>query len=247
MKTLEAWTRIQSDWQSKHQRRSVERDVKRWTGWQEIEEKRREIGRDEGHDLEMVYVTTFETGGRITEVLHLEPSNFRFDAKFVEVRGMMLEKHFTKRGGYTEQVADLPDNVMRRLYSYNQEKGLWERRRYIVERDLDAVRQDFTFPLSEPLAPDLRAFVESVGEGPLFPSRTKDVLMHRSFVYRKFIKHGVYPHLLRSQRASCLRSEYGFHLEDLMDWFTWLDLRTAKHYAKMGTEDQRKKFSQVTG
>ena len=84
MKTLEAWTRIQSDWQSKHQRRSVERDVKRWTGWQEIEEKRREIGRDEGHDLEMVYVTTFETGGRITEVLHLEPSNFRFDAKFVE-------------------------------------------------------------------------------------------------------------------------------------------------------------------
>jgi hypothetical protein len=27
-----------------------------------------------------------------------------------------------------------------------------------------------------------------------------------------------------------------------MDWFTWLDLRTAKHYSKMGTEDQQKKM-----
>jgi integrase len=241
MKSVEEPLRIQTEWQSSHFRRSVERDVKRWVGWPEIEEKRRAIA-EEGPELEGVYMGTFATGGRITEVLHLQRSNFRFEEGFAEVREMKLEKHFAKKGGYIEQVAELPDNVLRRLFSWNQEKGLWERRRYSTEKDLNAVRLDFTYPLSEPMAADFQEFVESK-EGYLFPSRTKpSVLMHRSFVYRKFIKHGVYPHWLRSQRASCLRSVYRFRLEDLLDWFSWLDLRTAKHYALMGTEDQRKRF-----
>lgn len=239
---------IQAAWTSSHVRRSVERDVRRWVGWDPIIAKRHEIASQEGVELGRVYDAIFSTGGRVSEALALRRDNFLLDNPgYVEVHDMKLEKHYDKKGGWTEKADTLPDTMMRRLYAWNAETGKWERRRYTTVRDEEAVRQDFVFPAGEALARSLADYLRSLSPGQrLFPSRTKpDVLMTRSFVYRKFIKHGIYPHWLRGQRASCLRSVYGYHLDDLMDWFSWLDLRTAKHYSKMGTEDQQKKFKEA--
>jgi integrase len=44
----------------------------------------------------------------------------------------------------------------------------------------------------------------------------------------------LWQHFFRAQRASQLRSEYGFTEADLMEYFGWLDYGTALHYSRLG-------------
>lgn len=47
--------------------------------------------------------------------------------------------------------------------------------------------------------------------------------------YRIISGAGIYPHWLRGQRASCLISEYGWTMEQMMEWMGWEELSTARH------------------
>ena len=49
-------------------------------------------------------------------------------------------------------------------------------------------------------------------------------------------------HWFRSQRASQLKADYGFAEGDLMEWFQWLDFKTATHYAHLGYSGLAKKM-----
>jgi len=52
----------------------------------------------------------------------------------------------------------------------------------------------------------------------------------------------LWQHWFRSQRASQLRSEYGFSEADLMEFFGWLDYGTALHYSRLGASNLAKKM-----
>jgi hypothetical protein len=52
-------------------------------------------------------------------------------------------------------------------------------------------------------------------------------------------------HWMRSQRASQLRHDYGFKVEELVEYFKWTDLETALIYAHMGTQDLTDKMSKA--
>jgi hypothetical protein len=52
-------------------------------------------------------------------------------------------------------------------------------------------------------------------------------------------------HWMRSQRASQLVHDYGFKVEELVEYFKWTDLETALIYAHMGTQDLTDKMSKA--
>lgn len=52
----------------------------------------------------------------------------------------------------------------------------------------------------------------------------------------------LWQHWARAQRASQLRSEYGFTEADLMEYFGWLDYNTALHYSRLGASNLAKKM-----
>jgi len=52
----------------------------------------------------------------------------------------------------------------------------------------------------------------------------------------------LWQHWFRAQRASELRSDYGFTEADLMEYFGWLDYNTALHYSRLGASNLAKKM-----
>lgn len=44
----------------------------------------------------------------------------------------------------------------------------------------------------------------------------------------------IWPHWLRAQRASQLALEYGLNTHALVEYFEWIDLKTALHYSRFG-------------
>jgi len=54
----------------------------------------------------------------------------------------------------------------------------------------------------------------------------------------------IYDHWFRAQRASQLASEYDFSLHELLEWFTWKDIRTALRYARLSWRKLDKKMDE---
>lgn len=231
---------ISDPWQSKVVRHSVENDVRRYEGWLRIANLYQRFQAEQ--DVQMGVVCIFSTGGRIGEVLSLKRKNFQLftgeQVPYVKVIDMPLEKRYLKTGSWTEERDELPDSVLRRLFTWNDEKKKWTRKRYNTKR-VDATRKDFVIPFNEPMFPELVEYIKGFGEDEyLFPSRTRhEIPMTRNFIYTKLKPLGIYPHWLRAQRASCLRSYYHFTMDQIMDWFTWIDIKTAMRYAKMWAEE----------
>jgi hypothetical protein len=99
--------------------------------------------------------------------------------------------------------------------------------RYKTER-LRAFRT-FVFPAKEPLVVFLDKWARHFSQGEyLFD-------ISRETVYRTCtsVEPRLFPHLLRSWRATQLAVEYGYDLAQLLEWFHWNDLKYAKLYAKM--------------
>ena len=87
----------------------------------------------------------------------------------------------------------------------------------------------FPIPLKEPLTPYITEWLDYIKNGQLF--RISRIQVYR--ILRR-IDQDIYPHWLRSQRASQLALEYGFNVHDLVEFFGWKDLRTALHYSRKG-------------
>lgn len=237
-------------------RRSVERDVEEFAGWPKMLSKYNELKKEEGYDVAQVYGATFLTGGRINESLNLKPGMFTFKTEVItltdgreiardvfEVNRMPLEKHYKKQSHFMERLTEeqLPKNVMRRLYPTEPDaEGFYERKRFVTEKIWET-RKPFDIPTDEvpkewrTIHEDLKWHIDvNKGEPFLFPSRTKHTHMSDSYVWKIFDRHGFYPHWLRAQRASCLISWNGLSMEQMMEWMSWEELKTAMHYGKMG-------------
>jgi len=234
-----------------YRRRSVEREVEEFEGWAKVLERYGRIQREQGFAVSQVYAAAFLTGGRITEVLTLKPEMFLKKQEVVqlsdgrtiardilEVNKMMLEKRYKKLENWVETREELPDNAKRRLF-VKTEKG-YSRRRFKTER-LASFRKPFDIPLDE-VPKDSRKMHEdlvwhlsaSKGQPWLFPSSIRRTHMSRSFIWKKFNLYGIFPHYLRAQRASCLITWNGLSMEQMMEWMSWEEMKTAMHYGKMG-------------
>ena len=237
-------------------RHSVEKDVAEFEGWEKVLGRYERVKREEGFGIAQVYGSIFLTGGRVGEVVTQRPEMFAFKVEVLEladgrriardvmeVSRMLLEKRYRKLSHYTERLGadELPKNAMRRLYpSEPDEDGFYERKRFKTERILET-RKPFDIPFDEvpkgsrSMHEDLKAYLETMrGQPWLFPSSTRNTHISRGFVWKKFKRFGIYPHYLRGQRASCLISYNGLSMEQMMEWMSWEELRTARHYGKMG-------------
>lgn len=92
---------------SYRKRRSVEHDGEdHWVGWERIEELyKRAVRLDEEEDTNayaLYFVTLFETGGRISEVLTLAPKQFVWNEEYILIRRMEVLK---RRKRFTRNVA----------------------------------------------------------------------------------------------------------------------------------------------
>ena len=239
-----------------YRRHSVQADIEEFEGWQNLIERQQAIERGEGFDLAQVHGATFLTGGRINEVLRMTsamftpkvevvelPTGRQMTREVLEVRGMPLEKRYRKLSHYTERMKEeeLPDNATRRLFPSEPDgEGYFSRKRFVTER-LDSKRKPFDIPLDE-VPKELRLLHEELqqhlrlmqGLPWLFPSHTRNTHMTESYVWKVFSKYGIYPHYLRGQRASCLIAWNGLSMEQMMEWMSWDNLETARHYGKMG-------------
>jgi len=198
----------------------------------------------------------FVTGGRVTEVLELQASNFIIDKQrgSMLIRGMKLEKRYKKTSGYVDE----------------EGKQRWNTKPTV------ATRKPFPIMLKEPLVQILLDYMGD-REGYLFPSphiRRAGKPLTRSWAYKEiihidsilpeelreslgldqpFIKEGVkiadeihlWLHWFRSQRASQLVEDYGYELMDLLNWFSWEDEKTALRYAKKGWRGLLNKMQNV--
>jgi len=232
-----------------YERRSVDQDVEEFVGWNTLLEMVEEAGRtryrpspvwpaEAAEDYQArlrrrdqaLIATLFETGGRATEAVELEVSNFRVGSRFIVVRGMRVLKRY------------------RKVAKYKDSQG---RTRYKTEPVFET-RGRFSFPRDEPLVPYLLSWIEEVGKGPLFPSPAK-TRSHLSRVraYQIVTDIGrrvgveIWPHWFRAQRASQLSEEYGFDIHRLMEWFSWKRVETALKYAKLSTRAYEEVFNQA--
>jgi len=192
----------------------------------------------------------FLTGGRVSEVLSLRKNNFeiRKEENLIICRSMPLlkrykklqELNFTNSKGQTIRrwvtqklektrkpfpillgepltpillnwIEDIPDeNGLLFPSPYREGKPLSRFWAYRFIRRLDkAVNPE----LRQKLGLDKPLVIEGL--------RVKDSIH-------------LWLHFFRSQRACCLVSEFGFQLHDLLDWFSWEHIETAKDYAKKG-------------
>lgn len=202
-----------SHWKThKYKRHSVERDVEEFVGWPVLENM---IQKARARDAAFG-ITSFETGGRVSEVCVLHRNNFILtNPKVILVTKMRVLKRFHREPD--------PENPSKKK---------------VV---LDVVyRKTFPISRSDPLAKSMLEWIEEHDTW-LFPTNQgKEPYLSRSMAYviaRRLgdsIGEWVYPHWFRAQRASQLHLEYGFDTIDLMEFFAMKDAKTATRYAKMG-------------
>jgi hypothetical protein len=235
-------------------RHSVEKDVEEFEGWPKLLDRYDRIKKEQGYEIAQVHGAAFLTGGRVGEVLLLDASMFVPKTEIVqladgrqiardvlEVHRMPLEKHYRKVANRIEAVRELPRSVRRRLFPPEPDSDGFYKRRAFETETIKALRKPFDIPMDEVpkewrvMHEDLKWYLGTMqGQPRLFPSTTKRSPMSRSFIWKKFRAYGIYPHYLRAQRASCLITWNGLSMEQMMEWMSWEELKTAMRYGKMG-------------
>lgn len=220
-------------------RLNVETYVKKFCGWQPIQEMLKYADRERDS---FFFTSLIKTGGRAKEVTGLTKSNFIEDPPFIVVTNMQLEKHYRKKEN------PLPgEPTTEKIY---------------------AIRNDFSIPLKEPLSQELLQGIANSKEDLLFPSpykkdEHKPISRIRMYQIIRELNDKLPPklkkelglaipfmdktrtikfsdeihlwlHWARSQRASQLAAEYNFTEGELLEWFGWKDIKTATRYAHKG-------------
>lgn len=147
----------------------------------------------------------FLTGGRVHEVLQLRQSSFKPQPGFL-VCTMTVGKKYKK-----QKIQDKHGN-----------------KRWVTKPT--PTTRVFPIKASEPLVPFLVKWLR--GKKPDQPLFT----VSRIRVYQLTTKldPDIYPHWFRAQRASQLASEYGYSVHQLVEYFDWVDIKTAMRYSHLG-------------
>ena len=101
----------------------------------------------------------------------------------------------------------------------------------VLKNDVPTTRGTFSVKRFEPLCPIMVDWIKQCNS-PLFnitPTRAWQIMNELG----NRVGTHIYDHWFRAQRASQLASEYDFTLHELLEWFSWKDIRTALRYAKL--------------
>lgn len=197
--------------------------------------------------------TAFLSGGRITEVCRLRKSMFTVDDEWVNIKNMPLLKRkrpmkiVDHRTG--ETVVTTKPIPAARDVSFRRNEPLAE----IVVQWIDYVK-DYLFPSHRrrghfPYMTIQRAWqiVDNLSRSAgyieqITNERGKPVYRNGEPVTRGLL----WPHRLRSERASQLAKDYGFDIQKLMKFFGWTKPDTAVRYAHRSTEDLKAAMPEIT-
>ena len=216
--------------------------VLEFCGWEPIEEliKYAKTPRNE------LYLTCLiKTGGRAGEVLNLLAENFkekkRNKALFVE--RMKLEKRWKKMPDGTRQHIEAIRKPFPILLAEPLTDLLIEQLRNAGEGPLFVSPYKAHKPLTVSWGyKSIRRINDEIPKT-LFNSLGLNTPFYDSVTGEKLSETiHLWQHWFRSERASQLRSEYDFSEADLMEFFGWLDYKTALHYSKMGASNLAKKM-----
>jgi len=187
----------------------------------------------------------FQTGGRISEVLDLQRSNFFLNTHpdLVVIQRMLLLKRYEKIDEYWEYVDKQPRQMatgaLTKIGRMFKKHGKKYRRKRWKTKNIEE-RRDLSFPKTEPLyVKYLLPYLKNVKEGKLFKVKYNSVysVLHKLPVEesKPFSTPKYYnPHWFRGQRAAQLRIEYGFDTLDLKNFFGWKSDDMAGYYARLG-------------
>jgi hypothetical protein len=214
--------------------------VESFCGWQPITELLKYAGsnRNEGYLLSLI-----KTGGRATEALSLDTENFTVDKrrKLIVVRNMKLLKHFKKIGKDAETGKWITEKIeaVRKPFPIPLKEPLSLELIEFLKATPDGLLFPSPYkgsknPLTRFWAYKLLRKITDELPRPLFRNLGLDVPFKDS--KGKVISDTIHlwNHWFRSQRASQLAAEYDFKEADLMEWFGWLDYKTALHYSHLG-------------
>ena len=238
--------------------------VKGFVGWKNLIEL---INLAKSERDRAFLITLFSTGGRVTEVLRLRASNFTVNTKEnkIDVNDMSLEKRYRRE--YTDATKKTWTVIKKKGIKRNpfpiglNEPFAQELLSWINSHKLSATNKD------DLLFPSDRAVDENKNPKPLnrrwaykLMKKRLDKLMsydlrERLGLNRPLIDEetdlkvkdqlNLWTHWWRSQRACCLASEFGFEVIELVDYFNWVNIATAVHYARLGSKKLAKKMSNV--
>jgi hypothetical protein len=183
------------------------------------------------------FLTMFKTGGRVSEALPLMANNFFIDKEqgCLVVSDMPLEKRYIRNKVTNET---LKINAVRKPFPILLGERLTPELLELVQS-----KHDLLFPSpykgnNKPLS-RVRVYqkIREVSDS-LPPKLFRELGLDRPFKDKLgnilADKIHLWNHWFRSQRASSLKASYGFTEGDLMEWFQWLDFKTATHYAHLG-------------
>ena len=212
----------------------------KWLGWSWIKGLV-EWAEPLGRDTQAFIAITFATGARRAEVVQLKPSMFSFlDSGDIEMNEVPLLKHTErhKLSGIAEVVTTDPHDPLFTPMKLDG-KLVWRKRQFKTVRK-QLTREQFLIFGSEPLVPFIRDFVKSFEPNQFLFCAWGDSLKYANpWRYWHRIRSKTFPHQLRSQRASCLATEYRMPTDALIKWFSW-DAKTgeamARHYVRQDAE-----------
>jgi hypothetical protein len=231
--------------QVQYHRLNVYDYVLEFCGWEPIEE----LIKYAGNPVKENYlIALIKTGARAGEALFLEKENFGLNkrTKTIIVNNMKLEKRWRliknpDGSSYRQHI-----EAIRKPFPILMEEPLSKE---LIERlDVLGTGRMFTSPYKahEPLTVSwgykfIRGLNNSISRS-LFnqlglnqPFRDKITSEPIADVIH------LWQHWFRAQRASQLRSEYGYTEADLMEFFGWLDYKTALHYSRLGASNLARK------
>jgi hypothetical protein len=222
--------------------------IQEFCGWQSIQE----LVKYSGSRRNERYLTClFKTGGRAGEVLSLNTDNFQIDKrrKVLFVKNMKLEKRVEKRKLEDGTVIRESVDAVRKTFPILLEEPLTLE----LIKSLMNAPDGLLFPSpykgnDKPLTVSWgyklirkindeipRSLFRDLGLDVPFTVKGKEIAS----------KIHLWQHWFRSQRARQLKADYNFSEAELMEYFSWLDMKTAIHYSAVGAsklaEKMRKK------
>lgn len=224
-------------------------EVKEFCGWDFLQ---RMLDLAELPRAKLLITAGFLTGGRIEEVLKLEPHHFDFtmDPSMVVIRVMPVVKRYEKIGIQKKWKCKGHCKMRWGGRQRPREPNAKELERHnIVEYDgwetrLKKAYRTFPFPKTEPLVPVLHELIDGT-DGKLFDFKY-DTAYDEVTAIGQQLDTWIPTHWFRAQRASQLALEYGFGEHELIEWFLWRDYMTAFTYARKGYKGLAAKMTRPT-
>lgn len=239
-----------------YHRRSVERKVFRFMGWDRLLNIIRALEKEPtSFDDQLVFAdycaVAFATAGRISEVLKLKPENFIEREDHFEVVNMFVHKRYEKVAYQILckrcKTLNEPFEVICRSCGANLVMGGGERK--WITRPIKMFRKPFKIPKKEATTKFLirrLQIAEENGYPYLFYNPYKKRPITDSCIYTHFTNVGkivgieLWPHRLRAERCKQLVEEYGFTRDDLKEFTMIIAEKTLDVYAGTSVPYERK-------